>query len=310
SWDGLARSFSGFPLRGTAVGQARLVGRLDSLDTHARFATADGGEIRADGALVLLPDRIGARGFALQGSRVDLRRWLDGAPPSRLGFELTATLDADTGSAPSGTVTAVLRRSVIAGTVVDSGFAQAQLAQGRVNVDTLFLRQPGMRAIGSGALGWRRPDRGELLLRLDADSLHPLDSLVTWLTGADPAADSVLPVVGGGVARLDVRIAGALDSLALGVIGTADRVAVRDWRVPHADIRGEFEPGSRPVFWANVAADSIAHGGLGFGAASATLRGHADSLAWFARSRVGDLSGFVGGGSLTRAPGGRSRLTL
>jgi translocation and assembly module TamB len=310
SWDGLAKSFSGFPLRGTAVGRARLVGRLDSLDTHVQFAMADGGEIQADGALILLPDRVGARGFELQGSRVDLRRWLDGAPPSRLGFDLTATLDVDTGSAPSGTVTAVLRPSVIAGTVVDSGFVRTQLADGRVKVDTLVLRQPGMRTVGSGALGWRRPDQGELLLRFDADSLHPLDSLVTWLTGADPAADSILPVVGGGVARLDVRIAGALDSLALGVIGTADRVAVRDWRVPHADIRGAFEPGSPPVFWVSVAADSIAHGGLGFGAASATIRGQSDSLAWFARSRVGDLSGFVGGGSLTRAPGGHNRLTL
>jgi hypothetical protein len=46
--------------------------------------------------------------------------------------------------------------------------------------------------------------------------------------------------------------------------------------------------------------DSIAHGDLGFGSAAARVAGAADSLSWFARSRVGDWLAFLAGGSLRR----------
>jgi hypothetical protein len=73
-----------------------------------------------------------------------------------------------------------------------------------------------------------------------------------------------------------LRVAGALDSLAIGGLGQVKRLAIGDWRVPAAELRGQLEPGPVPLIWLDVTADSIASGSLGFGAARA-VHGPVDS---------------------------------
>lgn len=310
SFDGLAGSFPGLELKGAVAGTARLAGRLDSLGTRLDLThLGGGGRVRADGALVLLPDRRGARGLTVTAGNLALDRWLSGAPPSRLNFTVTTTLDADTsGAAPTGDVAARLAPSRVAGTALDSGAIRAHLAGGRVRVDTVWLRQPGLITDGAGTLGWRRPSHGELLVRFDADSVETLDSLASWFAGT--WRDSLRAVVTGGAGRLHLRMAGALDSLAVGGQGDVGRLAIGDWRVPQARVRGVYEPGPVPLIWLDASADSIAHGKLGFGAASAILRGRIDSLSWFARSRIGELSGVAGGGRYARDSAGQALVSF
>jgi hypothetical protein len=300
SFDGLQGSFPTLGLGGAVTGMARFAGRLDSLGTQLDLTRlGGGGRLRADGALVLLPDRRGARGLELRASDIALDRWVSGAPPSRLNGTLTATLDADSsGAAPVGNLAVRLAASRLAGTALDSGVVRLHAADGLVHVDTLWLRQPGLLTDGSGTLGWRRPARGETLITFDADSLGSLDSLVAWVAGT--WRDTLRAVLTSGAGRLHLRVSGALDSIALGGLGTGEHLAVGDWRVPAARLRGGYEPGPQPLAWLDASADSIAHGLQGFGAASAAVRGRIDSLGWFARSRIGDLSGFLAGGRYTR----------
>src|SRR5207245_8355843 len=104
----------------------------------------------------------------------------------------------------------------------------------------------------------------------------------------------------GGTARGALTPTGALGSLAIEGRGSLERFQLGDWRVPAARAHGMFEPGAVPVFLIDAAADSIALGRLGFGAAAAVARGSRDSLTWFARSRAGDLGAFLAGGRLAR----------
>ena len=103
---------------------------------------------------------------------------------------------------------------------------------------------------------------------------------------------------------MSLTLTGALDSLAIEGRGSLERFQLGDWRVPAARAHAMFEPGPVPVFVLDAAADSIALGRLGFGAAAAVARGSRDSLTWFARSRVGELGAFLAGGRLARDSAG------
>jgi autotransporter translocation and assembly factor TamB len=300
SFDGLQPSFPALRVTGAVSGTARLVGRLDSLDTHVDLSRlGGGGRIRANGGLVLLPDRNGTRNLEVSASELSLDRWLPGAPPSALNVSGSATLLVDTsGEAASGEVEGRLRPSQIAGTDLDSGAVRLRIASGVVHVDTLWLRQPGLITDGAGSLGWRRPNNGETLLTLDADSLSFLDPLVAWISGT--ARDTARAVLDRGAAVAHVRIAGALDSLALGFLGDANGIAYGDWEVTKGSFRGQYEPGQHPLVWFDAQADSLEHGSTAFGAAAGAVQGHLDSLRWSGRTRIGDLSAIVAGGRYQR----------
>jgi translocation and assembly module TamB len=314
SFDGLAGSFPGLTLRGAVAGAVRLSGRLDSLATHADVVRlGGGGHVRADGTLELMPDHRGARWLALAAEDISLERWVSGAPPSRLNLTASGSVRTDSGGAPPvGAIELRLAPSRLAGTPLDSGALRLRLTDGLIRVDTLWLRQPGLITDGAGTLGWRRPQTGETLLSFDADSLSTIDSLVSWVSGA--WRDTARVVIEDGAAVVHARIAGALDSLALGGLGTLEHLAVGTWRVPAATFRGGYEPavaaGAAPLLWTDVTADSIAHGPMGFGSPRASLRGRADSLQWSGRTRIGDLSGVVAGGRYARDGAGASRIAL
>lgn len=310
SLDGLTVESAKSPLIGIVRGTARLTGRLDSLGTHVELARlGGGGSVKADGAVVMLPDRLGARSLLLEGRQISLDRWIADAPPSSLNFTVSGSFEIDSaGTAPRGDLVARFAPSRVAGTPLDSGSARARFSDGRMRLDTVWLRQPGLISEGAGDLGWRRPRTGEVLLTLDADSVSRLDSLVAWIGGS--WNDTTRAVLENGAVMVHLRLAGALDSLAIGALADVQRFAIGDWRVPAARIRGQLEPGSVPLVWLDASADSIASGSLGFGAASGTLRGRVDSLTWHARTRVGDLGGIAAFGRFTRDSGSAREIAL
>ncbi|MGE5742352.1 MAG: translocation/assembly module TamB domain-containing protein [Gemmatimonadota bacterium] len=312
SFDGLAGSFPGLGLRGAVAGAVRLAGPLDSVVTHLDVVrVGGGGRIRADGALVLLPDRRGARGLTVEAAGMSLQRWVtgNGVPPTDLNLTGAVSLDADTtGAPPVGVIAARVGSSRVAGTVVDSGALRLRFADGLIHVDTAWLRQPGLITEGAGTLGWRRPRTGEAFLSFDADSLVTLDSAISWVSGT--WRDTARAEVTSGAAVAHLRIAGALDSLAIGGFGTVERLAVGTWQVPGADFRGGYEPGDQPLVFADGSADSIAHGTMGFGAVRAGLRGRLDSLQWSGRTRIGELSGVVAGGRYVRDTAGDRQVAV
>ncbi len=296
---GLAGSFPTLPLTPDLRGSIRLRGGLDSLDTHAELQVRDGGAVRADGSLILLPARRGARNMALRVTDLNLSRWLTDGPPSRLTFTAGLDVQADSGAPIDGAAQLTLAPSHLVDTPLDSGRVDVRFTAERIVVDSLRLTQPGLRTTGRGSLGVSAPAGGELRLELDADSLAPLDSLVRWA-----AHRLSLSVDTGAALRGDARatlvLGGALDSLTVRADGELREIAWRQWYVESARASVELERASAPRFAVTVALDSMAYGRMGFSAASAQVVGRSDSLRWFARSRVGDLGAFLAGGRAER----------
>ena len=305
SLEGLTGRVAGFPLRGTLAGTIRMNGKLDGVETHADLEMlGGGGVVRGDGTL-LLGAGFGARDFTLRAVDLNLKRWLarDG-PPSRLTFTATGTVQGGSTTPPTGAVSASLAPSLFAGTVIDSGATTVRFDEGRLIVDSLRVTQPGLLTRGSGSLGWKRPNRGTLVLDFDADSLSVLDSLVTWIAGPQVTGTTPEGALKGS-AQVRLTLDGALDSFSVGGDARLADLRWRGLRVPRGQGKIAYQPGPVPTFDVEANLDSLGYGRLGFGAAAARAKGTRDSLTWFARSRVGDLGAFLAGGRYARPAGDR-----
>ncbi|OLC06112.1 MAG: hypothetical protein AUH41_13595 [Gemmatimonadetes bacterium 13_1_40CM_66_11] len=310
SLEGLTGRMRNFPLRGTLAGTIRTSGDIGGLETHADLdMVGGGGGVRGDGTL-----RLGARGahpgygvrdFTLHAQDVNLQRWLvrRGAPPSRLTFTASGTALTDSVTDPTGAFSLLLAPSLFAGAVIDTGATRVHFTEGRLVVDSLKLQQPGLLTGASGSLGWRRPDRGSLVVDFAADSLSVLDSLVTWFAGPSLAAASNDAKLRGS-AQLRLTLDGALDSMSIGANANVADLQWRGWHLPKGEGTLAYQPGPNPTLDVDAKLDSLGYGRLGFGAAAGHARGTRDSLTWFARSRVGDLGAFLAGGRYARPGGG------
>ncbi|MGH9258850.1 MAG: translocation/assembly module TamB domain-containing protein, partial [Acidimicrobiales bacterium] len=231
---------------------------------------------------------------------MDLRRWLDDAPASRLSFTVRGSAVVDSGVPPTGSLTAVLDPSLFAGIALDAGGAHVRLTESRLELDSMLVQRPGLIATGSGALGWHRTTPGAITLNLDADSLSELDSLVAWVAGLGGRAAFTEQAALVGSARLVVTLTGALDSLTVAAGGSGRGLRFREWLVPAWEGSVRVTPGPVPVFEGTVALDSLERDQLAFGDVAAAVSGTPDSLHWFGRSRLGDVAAFLAGGRYAR----------
>jgi len=327
SFDGLRGSFPTLPVHGAVAGPVKLAGTLAALQTQAELRSP-GGSVAVTGLLQLGLPSYGARDLTLRGHNVDLARWLDHAPNSRLDFTLTGSVTTDSGTPPVGQARATLATSSIARAALDSGHVAVRFAHGRLYIDSLWVRGPGLSVTttGSGSLGWSGGSAGAVALELVADSLSSLDSLVSWAVGevGGAAGDGEDGIGDGeetgreapgsealaGTARVTLTLEGSLDSLGVEAQVSGRRVKWRGWEVPDSGrVRLVYRPGSpdppgsKPALELHAAFDSLAHGGLGFAADSVAVQGTPDSLAWFARARLGEAGAFRAGGRFERRTG-------
>ncbi|HEX9611871.1 MAG TPA: translocation/assembly module TamB domain-containing protein [Gemmatimonadales bacterium] len=303
SFDGLRGSFPELPLAGVAGGTIQLQGSVERLETHADLSMPRGGRVRGDGVLVVDAPRYGTRDFTLRAEDLNLARWFERGPPSRLSFVVEGTADLDSSGARGGRLTARLQPSLLAGVVLDSGVAGVRFDETRLYVDSLHLVQTGLTVVGGGALGWDRRAAGTLRFTLDADSLASLDSLVAWAVKRAPG-DAAIEAPRG-AARVVASLTGSFDSLDVEARADVRNLRWNGWHVPLGRAELEWHPGPASTIDIAVGLDSVARDGLGFAQAEITLGGRPDSLVWFARSRVGELAAFLGGGRFARRSGGR-----
>src|SRR5207237_278738 len=124
SFDGLRGSFPTLPVHGAVAGPVKLSGTLAALQTQAELRSP-GGSVAVTGLLQLGLPSYGARDLTLRGRNVDLARWLDHAPNSRLDFTLTGSVTTDSGTPPVGQARATLATSSIARAALDRGCVAA-----------------------------------------------------------------------------------------------------------------------------------------------------------------------------------------
>ena len=128
---GLQGSYPGLRVDAALAGTVRLSGPMDSLATHVELSAArNGGTVRGDGILVLLPNQRGARDLTVRATDLDLSRWTPGAPHSRLTFDARLDLAADSTAVQGGALALALGPSTFVGTPLDSATAGLRVIDG------------------------------------------------------------------------------------------------------------------------------------------------------------------------------------
>lgn len=292
SLDGLRPSYPILRVGGAFAGDVKLAGHLDSLSLEARLAGA-AGQLTAEGALVFLGPRRGARWLDAHFARLDLSRLNDTLPPTSLAGRLRGAGVLDTLVAPQASGRLELDASVIAGTTLDSGATRFTLADSILRVDTLALYAPRLVASARGGLGLgSRAD--SLWIEARTDSIGVVEPAARWLAAVAQAPE----VAPSGAADAEVRIVGSVSRFALLAQGHTPAMRWGPLQVRGAAVSGQWQSDQRGVLELGGAADSLRWGQFQLSGVETVVRGRRDSLGWFGRSRWGEYAAWIAGGTL------------
>ncbi len=303
SLDGLRSSYPVLRVGGAFAGDVRLAGYLDSLSLVAQLAGA-AGQVTAEGALVFLGPRRGARWLDARFAGLDLHRLNDTLPETSLAGRLRGAGVLDTLAAPAASGQLELGSSVVAGTTLDSLATRFTLADSVLRVDTLALYAPRLVASARGGLGMgSREDSLRIVAR--TDSVGVVEPLARWLAALAPASERAPS----GAADAEVNVVGSVSRFAL--LARARFPALR-WGpllVRGAAVSGRWQSDRRGVLELDAAVDSLRWDRVQLSGVEAVVRGRRDSLGWFGRSRWGENAAWIAGGRM-RADSGATAVVL
>lgn len=304
SLNGLRPSYPVLRVGGAFGGDVRLAGYLDSLSLVAKLAGA-AGQVTAEGALMFLGPRRGARWLDARFSQVDLHRLNDTLPETSLQGRLRGGAVLAASAVPEANGELALGASLVAGTAIDSLSGRFSLADSVLRVDTLALYAPGLSASVRGGLGVGSTREDTLRIVGRTDSVGVVEPLARWLTSV-AAGPERAPA---GAADVELDITGSLSRF--GLMARAHAPALR-WgplQVRDAAVTGRWQSDERGVVELDGEVDSLVWEQFRLSAVEARVRGRRDSLGWFARSRWGEYAAWIAGGTM-RADSAASTVVL
>ncbi len=293
SLDGLRSSYPILRVGGALSGDVKLAGYLDSLALSARL-DGPAGQATAEGALLFLGQRRGARWLDARFTHLDLHRLNDTLPETSLDGRLQGGAAVDSLTAPQASGQLALGASSVAGSPLDSLRSRFTLADSVLHLDTLALFAPGFVATGRGGLGLGGSREDSLRILARSDSVGVVAPLARWLASATDAGDSVPS----GSAEAEVDLTGSLSRLGLLARGRTPALRWGPLALRGGSFTGRWQSQERGVVELDAEADSLVWGGWRQAAVEARLRGRRDSLGWFARSRWGENAAWIAGGTL------------
>jgi len=258
SFDVLARSYAGLPLRGSVAGHVRLEGPVTGMVVEASLA-GPAGAVAGNGVVGASDS---AASIRVEGrfEGVDLAPHFGWAPATSLSGTCAADVrvpTADTLAPATGTLRVALDRSKAAGVTFRRAALGLTLGEDAIRLDTLFAEHEsgGLDAVGAVGRPGGRP--GQIVFAVRADTLASFAPLARWLR--QRSGDTA-------VAALDLDGAGRLEGRLVGTLS--------EW-----ELRGELHlPG---FSYGSLGARGLrAEGALIRGAGGDLLRieGEADSL--------------------------------
>lgn len=245
SLTGLATYYPGIPIRGDFTGTVRARGPLRNLHVEA-FLGGAGDSLMLSGQIAAQEKPIRYQG-QLSGRRVKLARFREGLPPSDLDFHIAVQGEGTDLPALRGHAHVDLLSSFVGGVRLDSSYADMDVRDGQLRVDTLVLNGEFGQLSSGGTLGLATGTTGTLTFDLAADSLGGLNP---WLFPAqEPVAgptvtDGAMQGLDAGTRRFGIegearvlgRVVGRLGDASLVVNARGSRLLYGDWRADSVQV--------------------------------------------------------------------------
>ncbi|MGH7702548.1 MAG: translocation/assembly module TamB domain-containing protein, partial [Gemmatimonadales bacterium] len=298
AFDGVRPSFPALQSRGILRGRVKTAGTLNHLDIDADLRGTIG-SVKALGYATILPPRLGADSLRLAFSGLNLAELRGTGPPTSLTGWLLANGMRDSAAAPVGSLQLELGHGSVREFRFDTVSARVAVRDRLIHLDTLIAGWRAGRLVGAGTLGWGAGRDGSLRLSAEADSLIPLDTMVTVLTGNErDTSRTDYPL--GGAAAAEITVSGSLDSLRADIDFAARDFAWRQLRSPLIEGSLRWAGGARPLVSGSLTADSLSDGESTFRRVRAEAQGWSDSLAWAGAVEPGGGARIGGGGQWWR----------
>jgi autotransporter translocation and assembly factor TamB len=301
SFEGIRAGYPGLTSLGSITGQVRLVGTLEQMDLDADVH-GEVGALRLRGPTTAVPPHWGGDSLRIDFRHLDLRALRGIGPSSDLTGGVLVTGSIDTLRAPEGSIAGALGPGRIAAFRLDTAAGRIAVRDSVLLVDTLGIEWRGGALDARGTLGWAMPHEGQLELGARLDSLRAFDSLLVNALGLGPdSAGAALE----GRGRLDLSLAGSLDSLVVSGFADANQVGFRGVRVSSLSATLGWLGGARPGLSLELLADTIAAGNLTATDVRAGALGQRDSLRWSMSFEGREGAGFGATGRYAEAGGTR-----
>ena len=288
SFEGIRAGYPTLPSLGSITGQVRLAGTMERMELDADVH-GEIGALRVRGPAVVMPPRWGGDSLQIDFRNLDLRALRGGGPTSDLTGGVFVVGSIDTLRAPEGSITGALGPGRLDAFRLDTAEARISVRDSVVTVDTIGADWRGGMLGGRGTLGWAHPHEGQMELIARFDSLHAFDSLLVARLelGPDSAGTELQ-----GQGRLDLSLAGSLDSLVVSGFADASQLKFRGARLNSLSATFGWVGGSRPQLSLQMLADTIASGPLAATNVRVGSRGWSDSLEWSGSFESGDGAAF------------------
>ena len=288
SFEGIRAGYPTLPSLGSITGQVRLAGTMERMDLDAD-GRGEIGSLRVRGPAVVMPPRWGGDSLRIDFRNLDLRALRGTGPTSDLTGNVFVVGSIDTLRAPEGSIRGALGPGRLDAFRLDTAEARISVHDSVVTVDTIGADWRGGMLGGHGTLGWAVPHEGQMELTARFDSLHAFDSLLVARLelGPDTAGTELQ-----GEGRLDLSLAGSLDSLVVSGFADASRLRFRGARLNSLSATFGWAGGSRPQLSLQMLADTIASGSLAATNVRVGSRGWSDSLEWSGSFESGDGAAF------------------
>ncbi|HXW96528.1 MAG TPA: translocation/assembly module TamB domain-containing protein [Gemmatimonadales bacterium] len=301
AFDGVRPSYPGIPMQGTVSGLVSADGTVERFHLTTDVQ-GDLGALALSGTIEQHPTAIQAESLTATFSRLDLALLRGTGPHTALLGRLEADGVLDTLTGPEGTLWLDLGRGRVAEFPVDTLHAWLRGEGSRIELDTVVLISPAGRLTGGGSLAWRDREDRRMHAEFRADSLEPLDDLLTRFTG--PPIDSAAaddPLHGHLLGEIDLL--GSVRAPRLVGWARGEGMRWRGIRAPELALGFGWNDATRPEIGLSVRSDSMFVGSWLLKDLGATLGGYQDSLRWVASVGLGDMASAAGGGGWWRQEG-------
>ncbi len=191
----LQKSYRNLPLRDSLSGPIRVLGQ--SPDLHFTTSlTGDGGTLSFDGRVDADPPDYGAHGIGTV-SNANLRSLLGNPSLPHTSLNGTYALDITGDSLPNftGTASAALLESRVAGTTIRPSEAHVHLGNGLITVDSMTVAAGGATAHATGTIATVADRTGALNFQVGLASLGDLEHLLGTLPVDSTSQTSSGPVL-------------------------------------------------------------------------------------------------------------------
>lgn len=294
---GIQPSYSQLPRTGVFRGTANLAGYLDSLSLRVDLS-GPGGSVAGQATAILLPETRAMHAIDAGFTRLNLRRFDSTLVTTELYGALQGGFRVDTGATPAADFQLTLDTSYVAGSPIDSVRGGIRISEQLAEVDSLSLWGPRLALQADGDFGLAAPQRGQLMLDAQIDSLGTAEAFLRSMAAFYDQEELFTDVVG--TSSAEVTLAGTVGDYDATLLFRTPELVTTSLVLEGLTVDAYWQSADTGGVRITSSLDSLLWNTQSYSDLAFNVTGRKHVSEWFARGRIGVDGSAVGWGHAFR----------